>query len=165
MDATIIIYLSWTDDRLTWNASDHNEIYSIFVPYEKIWTPPFEIVNLDEYLNEGIIFYYDAKITANGDVSTKIKMRLKTSCEIVQKLYPFDLQECAIDLATPNLDTTFLNFQIGTWNQVQKPKISQTKNETSYNETDLNVAKNAFFDENPEWNLKAFKYSVSTSSK
>ena len=53
----MIIYLTWSDERLAWNPVEHNEIYSVLVPYDKIWTPPFEIVNLDEFMNEGIIFH------------------------------------------------------------------------------------------------------------
>jgi hypothetical protein len=165
MDSTIIIYLSWSDPRLIWSPKDNNQIFSIYVPYEKIWTPPFEIVNLDHYLNYGIIFKYDAKISNNGDVSTVVKMRVSTSCDITQKLYPFDLQECSVEIATPNLDTELLNFKIKTWNSMQKSEIERGRNETNYNETDLDSVKNTFFDDNPEWLIAAFKYEVSNSVK
>ena len=95
----------------------------------------------------------------NGDVSMAIKIRASTSCTMDPSNYPFDVQECSIELSTPGLDTEFLKLKIKKWmlkNGLPREEIDK-KMSMGYNETKIEVLQNTFFDDQEEWEFLGYK--------
>ena len=144
----------------------------IVVDPKDIWTPPIEIVNLDSYGNFGEVdpssfdnififkvFPYSCKVSYNGDVSMAIKVRASTGCSMDPSNYPFDVQECSIELSTPGLDTEFLKLKIKKWMLKNGLPREEIKNRMSmgYNETKIEVLQNTFFDDQEAWEFLGYK--------
>ena len=95
----------------------------------------------------------------NGDVSMAIKVRASTGCSMDPSNYPFDVQECSIELSTPGLDTEFLKLKTKKWmlkNGIPREEIDK-KMSMGYNETKIEVLQNTFFDDQEEWEFLGYK--------
>ena len=102
------------------------------------------------------------------------KIRAVTSCEMSSKYYPFDVQTCSVDLATPSQTQDRLVLDIREWKSKNDLSFTQSYNlpfSIGYNvssivvnhnshlfkDTDLDLIKNTFFDGNTEWELLNYK--------
>ncbi|CAG5079167.1 Oidioi.mRNA.OKI2018_I69.PAR.g9188.t1.cds [Oikopleura dioica] len=161
MDTTIVVFSSWTDDRLKWDRMYYNDTQKIEVDPNLIWTPPIEIVNLDTWGNFAKIQEYGCIVNYRGEVKMSRKLRLSTSCSMDPALYPFDVQVCSIDLSTPGMPMSKLSLEVTKWmfkNGVQfDPKDGEKS--LDYSQTDMTVLQNVFYDDNPAWNFLGYKFT------
>lgn len=104
LKTTVNLLLSWTDELLIWNKTEHNGITNFVLPYNKnIWVPDVMVSNaLDSPAELGLKDAY-ISITNLGEVVVWTQVNFDTSCEIRTKKYPFDEQHCVI------LITKFMN--------------------------------------------------------
>ena len=96
----------------------------------------------------GEVFYYE-------------KVRALIMCDMQLGLYPFDSQECSIDIATPGFKTEELKFSASRWikrNGYQGDFSNMTG--LDYDDTQEDVLYNAFYQENEEWQFKAYKVNT-----
>ncbi|XP_053376787.1 neuronal acetylcholine receptor subunit alpha-3-like [Mercenaria mercenaria] len=104
LKTTVNLLLSWSDELLIWNKSEHDGITNFVFPYDKnIWVPDIMVSNaLDRPAELGL---NDAYISLKylGEVVVWTQVNFDTSCEIRTKKYPFDEQHCEI------LFTKFMN--------------------------------------------------------
>ena len=98
---TVNIVLTWLDERLVWNVSDYGNIYSLVLPLDKnLWVP--DLMNFNAAYHPGELGqkYAFPSVSHNGFVYIWLRVNLETQCEIRTKKYPFDVQECNIQLTT-----------------------------------------------------------------
>uniref|UniRef100_UPI003F7786F2 Chemotactile receptor CRT1 n=1 Tax=Octopus bimaculoides TaxID=37653 RepID=UPI003F7786F2 len=89
--------LIWIDEKLTWNPLDYNNITSIYLPKDKIWTPPIKMCNsMDKSEeNDGV---GELMLTYTGWINMWSFRLLHTYCQINAYTYPFDEHTCEIYL-------------------------------------------------------------------
>ncbi|XP_033634670.1 neuronal acetylcholine receptor subunit alpha-10-like isoform X2 [Asterias rubens] len=89
----------WTDASLRWDPADFDGISKITLPSQDIWKPDIVLYNIADDKFEGIM-KTNAEITANGDVSWYAPAIFKSSCKINIQYFPFDEQQCKLDLGS-----------------------------------------------------------------
>jgi hypothetical protein len=94
------VSLRWTDQFLRWNVTDYDGIKAIFIPQRKIWLPDVAFENsVDSYGHFG----YDqlvVKVSSDGATQWDPGFALNSICPVDVSEYPFDYQECHIELTT-----------------------------------------------------------------
>ncbi|CAG5078090.1 Oidioi.mRNA.OKI2018_I69.PAR.g8897.t1.cds [Oikopleura dioica] len=146
----------WKDYRLRWDFMEAGFVTEISMDPLLIWTPPIEIVNLDEWRNYAKKTDFSCIVNHLGEVKQAYKIRAVTSCEMSSKYYPFDVQICSVDLATPSQTQDRLVLDIRDWKSKNGLSFNQSYTlpfSIGYKETDLDLIKNAFHDENTEFEL------------
>ena len=74
-------------------------------------------------------------------------------------LYPFDVQQYSIQISTPGMSKDLLALVIDEWmfkNGQQQWKENKTT--MGYNETNVQVLHNVFYDANPAWDFLGYKF-------
>ena len=129
-----VFQLSWTDESLQWDASNYSGIDQVMMGYKDVWVPEVILTNPSEklesfgddwqmirYNNYGTAFWYPADL-------------IKATCAINAYYFPFDIQECTLEVYVwayfamevklqsigDNVDTTFMS-EHGSW------KLKETK--------------------------------------
>ncbi|KAK7487343.1 hypothetical protein BaRGS_00021432 [Batillaria attramentaria] len=106
VSASVILRLGWNDPALSWNrhfpngSLDTTVPLAVHVPIKEIWTPDLVIMNaatseqrmLDKYVGDSALIYSD------GDVGVFSTPVLDFSCQMNLRKYPFDTQECRVNL-------------------------------------------------------------------
>lgn len=159
MDTTIVVNYNWRDMSLKWNPKNYDNLNRVVGNPERIWTPPIEILNVDELANFGLITTFSCTISYDGDVQMSIKQRVKTACSQDPSNYPFDVQQCAIEFSAPGLSSEFLKLDIEKWmikNGVPGKQLKEKKI-LGFAETKMEALKNTFFDDNEAWQILGYK--------
>lgn len=106
ISTTGYLYVSWMDFRMAWDSSLYDDIESISIPANKVWTPelvvsnPADTVQLFDQLSTRVRFNSDGyALWMPGSV-------LKTVCLIRIPAYPFDVHYCYIDIVLWEYDIT-----------------------------------------------------------
>lgn len=147
------IDLRWNDEVVI--ASGYNQsdlfgprdtgVYSLAIPYGKIWTPKIVLVNSVDSLDQiGGKAYLPRYYFSTGNVTWTPRVKIRSACTPDVTFYPFDMQTCIFDLVSWGYTVSDLVF---------KPER---------NDWDM-----TFFEENGEWDIietKTSSYSKSDSS-
>ncbi|KAM8823986.1 5-hydroxytryptamine receptor 3A [Synchiropus picturatus] len=89
------ILVGWTNEILTWNASEFCGISSLSVPRTMIWNPDLYI--LEDSSDGGTLVKGPMVILDSmGEAASFITGKLTTVCSLNLRLYPFDIQNCNI---------------------------------------------------------------------
>ncbi|XP_029646620.2 uncharacterized protein LOC115220613 [Octopus sinensis] len=102
---------SWTDEYLTWDPLEYNNISHMYIPKNKIWTPSLMMCNsVNEEDNSDI--NREVIVHSNGTVELWSLKYMETYCLVNAYTYPFDDHECKIDIcvALHVPDETRLNY-------------------------------------------------------
>ncbi|XP_046578102.1 neuronal acetylcholine receptor subunit beta-4-like [Haliotis rubra] len=94
------IDLWWTDTRLTWNASNYGGIDKMYVKQNMIWIPDIITENSVaglSILGSGQDFVL---VHSSGEVEWSPGNIYKTVCEIDVVTFPFDSQECFLNITS-----------------------------------------------------------------
>ena len=86
----------WTDEIRRWDTSETKCIHTLEISQDKIWTPPFAVLN---YINDDDNFGKEnnlARIEKDGTVQLEYGGKFQTDCAPDMKKFPFDRQVCSI---------------------------------------------------------------------
>nr|CAD7262373.1 unnamed protein product [Timema shepardi] len=106
------IDLSWTDEKLKWNASDYGDLSVLHIADHEIWQPDIVLYNsatgstIDHYGNTHCIAY------PNGNVLWVPPTQFLVFCELDLRLWPFDTQTCYMRLGSWTYDGDQVDIQI-----------------------------------------------------
>lgn len=123
MTSTLQVSIRWKDEFLKWNKSVYPN--AITFKSSEIWVPDIittNNVNNFKYDSEETnivgsannIFDFNERnkylilVNPDGDCRWVFPLKLLSMCELNQEYFPFDIQECAIDLRS----SAFLNEQL-----------------------------------------------------
>ena len=109
MSASFILY--WSDEIRNWNTSEYNGLDSIQLPIQNTWIPKIIIKNM---VIEKTLYYYDNDIdikttyvkyynTGNARLIATTVISMSCSADIL--LFPFDSQECEVQLMAEDFDS------------------------------------------------------------
>ncbi|XP_059142794.1 neuronal acetylcholine receptor subunit beta-3-like [Physella acuta] len=94
---TVVVYinLTWAEPTLQWTPADHEDIDTLYLPSNLLWTPEITVAigdtqTLNLELDDTLI------VSSSGTVSSQRQQYLTFRCEINFLKYPFDSQACYI---------------------------------------------------------------------
>ncbi|XP_041369691.1 acetylcholine receptor subunit alpha-like 2 [Gigantopelta aegis] len=99
MSLTAFWYTVWHDTRLTWDPTVYGGITQLVLSHKKIWKPPLIVkneMNKIGMLSEAVV---PLRIVSSGYVIWVAPITMNTICEVNVQSYPFDSQECLVELA------------------------------------------------------------------
>ena len=91
----------WTDENLRWNPANYSGVTTIRVYQDEIWLP-----DLTPYNDIGV---YDVtrfknvipiQVSSEGEMTWLLPVQLVTTCSMDVKHFPFDEQQCEIDIGS-----------------------------------------------------------------
>ncbi|PIK45325.1 putative neuronal acetylcholine receptor subunit alpha-7-like [Apostichopus japonicus] len=93
---SILNPMRWTDERLSWNASEFGGEDIVIIFMDEIWTPNVFITNVLDSDSLSIISPERGSIllTSDGSVSLGTPLVVATQCPIKIYYFPFDTQVC-----------------------------------------------------------------------
>jgi hypothetical protein len=109
MSASFILY--WSDEIRNWNTTEYNGLDSIQLPIQNTWIPKIIIRNM---VIEKTFYYYDndidikttyVKYYNTGGARLIVTTVITMSCSADILLFPFDSQECKVQLMAENFDS------------------------------------------------------------
>jgi nicotinic acetylcholine receptor, invertebrate len=120
--------MSWSDERLVWNASEYDDITEITLPVNTIWIPDIVLQNgvgRNDYLNE--FKYFNPWVSNKGLITWVPEVRLNTRCSMNIRDFPFDKQCCEINLYSwAHTDKQMKIQQYGNKNVTNTTHLSQS---------------------------------------
>ncbi|XP_061188762.1 neuronal acetylcholine receptor subunit alpha-7-like [Saccostrea echinata] len=88
--------IAWTDEFLTWNATDFNNVTEILVSRGEVWTPDLLVENTAFGYRELGIEKMLLNLDNKGQIIWEPGLITQTICEVNIAKYPFDSQHCSI---------------------------------------------------------------------
>ena len=102
------LYISWTDEHLTWNLTDYNGLSRLMIESQDIWTPRF----VQESGMEIDYSLAQAWLHNNGKINLIIATSFEGVCFLDVRPYPFDKHECMFSLQPAALDTSEIRLLV-----------------------------------------------------
>ncbi|XP_033731039.1 neuronal acetylcholine receptor subunit alpha-3-like [Pecten maximus] len=92
--------LEWNDQRLRWTKAHYDDVDHIYATDSEVWKPELFIDNSVEDVSilqdDNLLF----RVSETGRVDWGIPRIFVTTCTIDTTFYPFDTQECVIDVTS-----------------------------------------------------------------
>ncbi|KAI8484325.1 acetylcholine-gated cation-selective channel [Branchiostoma belcheri] len=112
LTADVWLRLNWTDEFLTWNATEYGGIDLITVKAAKIWRPDFFLYHnvnheFDGWLEDVVM------ISSDGQVDWKAPAVTMSACLVDVSDFPFDKQKCPLKFGSWNQDGRQVNYVQG----------------------------------------------------
>ena len=96
-DGVYYVYEVWTDRELTWNPADYGGIQSLAIPEDTIWEPTIRLYNnVDFAVSKNSEMTTFITVWHNGSVTRSYIVRIKSSCSMGLRYFPFDRQNCTL---------------------------------------------------------------------
>ena len=127
-----VFFLTWTDENIVWDASNHSGINEIFVGYKDVWVPEIILTNPSEKLDSFGEDWQLLRYNYNGLAQWFPGDLIKATCAINVYYFPFDIQECHIEVyawgysmfevllqASQNTIETSLMTEHGSWTIIE----------------------------------------------
>ena len=99
MDTVLLLRFSWYDQFLTWKPDMNGGITMISIPWNQVWLPDFVTYN-DLSPNGMNLDRVNVMVQYDGLMTWLPSAKLKTSCTIDMKNFPFDTQTCFIKMGS-----------------------------------------------------------------
>ncbi|NP_001297423.1 neuronal acetylcholine receptor subunit alpha-10-like precursor [Aplysia californica] len=109
----------WTDEKLKWNKSLHNDIGILRMPCDFIWLPDIVLYNSVDNHNKGYMRSL-AMVHHDGTVFWPPIVRMRSSCKMDITFFPFDDQLCALVLGSWAYD----GFQVDVTNRSENVDLT-----------------------------------------
>ncbi|CAI2349710.1 unnamed protein product [Caenorhabditis sp. 36 PRJEB53466] len=95
-DMDMYLYMSWQDDSMRHNGSEHVLINDKEV-LDKLWLPDLYFANArTAYFHKVTVFNFNMFISPQGTISYGTRVTLNLACNLDLKDYPLDYQTCYI---------------------------------------------------------------------
>uniref|UniRef100_A0A7E4W1J8 Neur_chan_LBD domain-containing protein n=1 Tax=Panagrellus redivivus TaxID=6233 RepID=A0A7E4W1J8_PANRE len=92
------IFLSWSDDRLTWNTTEWKTDNFFLHDSHHIWTPLFTDESDCTTLDGCISKIMDVEVSSDGKVTAHLVFRYPGYCGINYHMYPEETNDCCVYL-------------------------------------------------------------------
>ncbi|XP_033724767.1 neuronal acetylcholine receptor subunit alpha-6-like [Pecten maximus] len=92
-----ILDISWTS-QLTWDPNDYDGVNRFIMNREDVWHPPITLYNAVDSLKVLGHKYNKVTVRYNGQTTWSPPVILKAGCSVNVLNYPFDSQNCSIDI-------------------------------------------------------------------
>lgn len=132
----------WTDDRLSWNPSIYDDTLYIHALETEVWKPEVLMSNSEDVglISDDHLVY---RINHDGLVEWEPLISTKMYCNLDSTYFPFDSQECSIELTSWGLPDNELKFDL-LWDTVQTAEYRES---TTWDFISSNVSKSTIFED------------------
>ncbi|XP_017296062.1 acetylcholine receptor subunit delta isoform X2 [Kryptolebias marmoratus] len=132
---------TWTDYRLSWNASEFDGIETLRLPPSMVWLPEIVLENNNDAQFE-VAYYSNVLVYPSGGCYWLPPAIFRSSCSINVNYFPFDWQNCT------------LRFTSLTYNAKEiKMMLKTDGNETHTHTVEWIIIDPEGFTENGEWEI------------
>ncbi|CAH1250630.1 CHRNA9 [Branchiostoma lanceolatum] len=105
------IRMYWTDEYLSWDPAQYDDLDIIRIPSGDIWLPDiFLYNNADVWQTGELATNTDVSVTSDGYVTWLQPITARTSCKVNTGLFPFDDQVCDLLLGSWSYDGTEIDL-------------------------------------------------------
>ncbi|VDH98298.1 Hypothetical predicted protein, partial [Mytilus galloprovincialis] len=115
MSTTGLFTLTWIDSRLIWEKSSYGGIASIYVPEELVWHPALIVLNSIREVEKNFGAESTIRISSDGTLRWEPIAVLSTSCAMNVVFFPFDSQNCTIELASFGISSKEVKLEISSY--------------------------------------------------
>ncbi|MBN3325561.1 ACHD protein, partial [Atractosteus spatula] len=133
----------WYDDRLSWNASDFDNISVLRLPPQMVWLPEIVLENNNDGQFQ-VAYYSNVLIYPNGYMYWLPPAIFRSSCAINVNFFPFDWQNCSLKFSSLTYNAKEISMHLKT---EEDPETNK-----SY-EVEWIIIDPAGFTENGEWEI------------
>ncbi|XP_052095207.1 neuronal acetylcholine receptor subunit alpha-3-like [Mytilus californianus] len=128
----------WTDNSMIWTLSDYDNAWYIILPEDAIWKPP--LINSNSAREFSIFNPEDLSLYVlyDGQVKWLPAQNLKFTCDIDITYFPFDTQECTMQIIAWGYSTFDITFY-SSLSTVHTSSYS-TNSEWELSKTSVNVS-------------------------
>lgn len=92
------IFLNWFDQNIFWDEDNYGGIDSLFIGYKKVWVPEVILTNPSEKLDSFGKEWQLIRYGPSGWASWTPGDLIKATCSIDVRYFPFDIQECGMEM-------------------------------------------------------------------
>ena len=110
LTSVCLIFVSWTDNKLSWNPLSYGNITYITVGNDLIWSPGFVVTNSVTNLESVGHTGSSTHVFAHGVVMMEFGHLMQTKCDIDITFYPFDTQRCNLNVMPVGLRYDHVNL-------------------------------------------------------
>ena len=89
-----IMQMSWTDELMTWNPTDYDNIDMLMLPADQVWHPTLAIVNAIEKIELVSNDWDQIRYFPNGTAMYITGDIMTAKCPMDTSYYPWDTQKC-----------------------------------------------------------------------
>ncbi|XP_030592712.1 5-hydroxytryptamine receptor 3A [Archocentrus centrarchus] len=105
----IMVYMTWTNEFLTWNPSEFCGIEKMTILRSMLWIP--DVVIAEDVSDDGSIQTGSlVTVYSNGSVNANFRQRLTFACRLNLIMFPFDVQTCPITFFSPTSGVESMNL-------------------------------------------------------
>ena len=105
-----IISVHWIDNNLIWEPEDHGNITDVILNKSLIWVPGLVVINPAAKVERLGVTTAQIHVTRYGRVTWEFGHVIHTTCDIDVTYFPFDTQECALELMPIGLRCEDMNL-------------------------------------------------------
>ncbi|CAJ0946905.1 unnamed protein product, partial [Mesorhabditis belari] len=103
--------LNWRDPRLTWNETQFGGVTSVLTTSDMIWIADAGISSAKTLDVVSGLATQTVQIYSNGTISMTTPYYAETACPIYANVFPFDSQNCSIEILSLSLATEWISME------------------------------------------------------
>ncbi|ELT91068.1 hypothetical protein CAPTEDRAFT_159244 [Capitella teleta] len=111
LTTNVFIEMQWTDEKLCWNTTQYNNIKTLRVPASEVWLPDTFLFNNADDGATGFMQGVYVLLNSNGSILWPVPVKLKSSCKVDIRYFPFDDQECLLRFGSWIYAGRWMDFQ------------------------------------------------------
>ncbi|CAJ0923056.1 unnamed protein product, partial [Mesorhabditis belari] len=105
------IQMKWRDPRLTWNETQFGGVTSVLTTSDMIWIADAGISSAKTLDVVSGLAAQTVQIYSNGTISMTTAYYAETACPIYANVFPFDSQNCSIEILSLSLETEWISME------------------------------------------------------
>ncbi|XP_078667404.1 uncharacterized protein LOC144909207 [Branchiostoma floridae x Branchiostoma belcheri] len=94
--ASVIIDFAWKDSRLRWDLGEYDNVLTLSVPGDLIWTPSFTLKRNADPVHKGLQNEVPVRVSSSGLVEWTVQTLTTTVCDADPFFFPADTMECHV---------------------------------------------------------------------
>ncbi|ESP05440.1 hypothetical protein LOTGIDRAFT_52159, partial [Lottia gigantea] len=130
----------WTDEFLTWDPKDFNNITTIRIPCHKIWLPDIVLYNNAAEYTDGLM-PANAMVQSSGNIFWPVPTKMQSSCKVDVTFFPFDAQICKMKFGS----WTYDGFQVDMTNRTSEVDLTNYVNNGEWQLLNVKIERNVVY--------------------
>ncbi|XP_064608588.1 neuronal acetylcholine receptor subunit alpha-10-like isoform X2 [Liolophura sinensis] len=130
----------WTDEFMTWDPKNFNDIQIIRIPCDKLWLPDIVLYNNAAEYTDGLM-PANAMVKYDGNVFWPVPTKLQSSCKVDVTYFPFDEQRCKLKFGS----WTYDGFQLDITNRSNEVDLTNYVNNGEWDLVKVEVQRNVVY--------------------
>ncbi|KAK3105978.1 hypothetical protein FSP39_009981 [Pinctada imbricata] len=152
------LYISWEDNRISWNPREFNGTRVLFLPQDMVWKPDLFLRNPFTKIRKLGIDEMVVHYLKSGHAVWQPGDMFESVCRVNVEKYPFDVQTCSLTFLAWGLNKNRLQFRLikdvvdldyftsqGAWNVIDTKAFTFERNIVQYVQFDITMERRSTF--------------------